>query len=157
MDSRKFYGQRKWLFFVGVKALIEDKGKVLLLSSGPQELSSTGRRRVFWDLPGGKVEQGESISDALQREVMEELGVGKGHLKVVNIFDASVSRIKTSHGVKVPLILITYLCRLRNPRVRFKLTDEHASYRWVNLKTAVKLLNTKFSKQFVVDLNKHFT
>ncbi len=148
-DSSKFYEQRRWLFFVGIKALIVKNGKVLVLSSGPSELSSTRRKAAFWDLPGGKVEWGESVSDALHREVMEELGVGKGQLKTVRIFDASVSRIRTSHGIEVPLILITYLCRLRNPRARFRLTDEHASYRWVDAKTAAKLLKVKFSRQFI--------
>ena len=42
-------------------------------------------RLGFWDLPKGKVEQGEPIMDAAFREVKEECGIGEG-LKVVDEF-----------------------------------------------------------------------
>jgi 8-oxo-dGTP pyrophosphatase MutT (NUDIX family) len=153
INANKLYSQRKWLFFVGIKALIENKNKVLLLSSGKQELSSTKRRRIFWDLPGGKVEWGEGILDALQREVKEELGIDNGQLRVIRIFEASVSRIKISHGIEVPLILVTFLCKLKNPNNSFKLTGEHSSYLWANMRTAKKLLKTKFNSTFIQKLS----
>jgi hypothetical protein len=66
-ESRRAFKQKKWLFFVGIKALILNKGKILLLSSGIPELSSTKRSRIFWDLPGGKAEWGESVAETLRR------------------------------------------------------------------------------------------
>jgi|688.fasta_scaffold348612_2 8-oxo-dGTP pyrophosphatase MutT (NUDIX family) len=38
-------------------------------------------RRGFWDLPKGKVEKGEKIIDAAQREVLEETGI---NVKITN-------------------------------------------------------------------------
>ncbi|MDE1874056.1 MAG: NUDIX hydrolase [Candidatus Micrarchaeota archaeon] len=151
MEPTQFFRQKKWLFFVGIKALIVKNEKLLVLSSGSSELSSTKRKRAFWDLPGGKVEWGEDIQETLQREVQEELGIRRGSLQAIEIFEASVSKIRTSHAVHVPLILITFICRLQG-RQKFKLSDEHASYKWVGAGTAQKLLSTKFNKTFIKKL-----
>ncbi len=51
-----------------VKALIEKDGKFLAIA---QDVKGT----ILWDLPGGKVEHGESPFDTLEREVKEETGL----------------------------------------------------------------------------------
>ena len=48
-----------------VKAVIVDHGQVLLLANDRGE----------WELPGGRVDPGESETEALAREIREELGV----------------------------------------------------------------------------------
>lgn len=53
-----------------VAALIRKGGKVLLTQRWP------GRHLgLTWEFPGGKVEEGESDIEALERELREELGV----------------------------------------------------------------------------------
>ncbi len=144
--------ERKFLFYVGIKALIIKDKKILLLSSGKEELSSTMRKQIFWDLPGGKMEAGEQVEETLMREVSEELGVSKHDLKIIKPFDVSVSNFKISHGQHIPLILMTYICKLKKPERKFKLTNEHAQYEWVNVKNAAVRLSTKFNKSFIVKL-----
>lgn len=51
-------------------ALIQQNNKVLLCRRAP-ELKLSG----YWEFPGGKVEEGESDCDCLERELLEELGV----------------------------------------------------------------------------------
>ena len=144
--------ERKFLFYVGIKALIIKDKKILLLSSRKEELSSTMRKQIFWDLPGGKMEAGEQVEETLKREVSEELGVSKHDLKIIKLFDASVSNFEISHGQRIPLILVTYICKLKKPERKFKLTNEHAQCEWFNVKNAAVRLSTKFNKSFIVKL-----
>jgi 8-oxo-dGTP diphosphatase len=55
---------------VAVAVLTRADGAVLLARRPPGKVYPG-----YWEFPGGKVEPGESISDALAREVREELGV----------------------------------------------------------------------------------
>lgn len=54
------------LFRISLKAYIEnDKGEVLVVKE---------RGRDWWDLPGGGMEHGENVKEALARELKEEVG-----------------------------------------------------------------------------------
>ena len=55
---------------VAVGILIKPNGDVLL-GQRPQGKPYHG----YWEFPGGKVESGEAILDALKREFVEELGI----------------------------------------------------------------------------------
>jgi len=51
-------------------AIIVEQGRILL----GQRLEGS-RLGGYWEFPGGKVEPGESVSECIEREVLEELGV----------------------------------------------------------------------------------
>jgi 8-oxo-dGTP diphosphatase len=55
---------------VAVGILMRDNGDVLL-GQRPEGKPYAG----YWEFPGGKVEEHESIADALRREFVEELGI----------------------------------------------------------------------------------
>lgn len=55
---------------VAVGILVDDKGNVLLCRR-PAHKSYP----LKWEFPGGKVEPGEKLEDALRRELNEELGI----------------------------------------------------------------------------------
>lgn len=80
-----------------------------------------GKHAGFWELPGGKVEPGESPVVALQREVREELGI-----------DISVgSEIGSGLAIDEAQILHTYRCTLAKVNATPALNGSHDAIRWL--------------------------
>lgn len=98
-----------------VAAAIVRDGKVLAAQRGPH-----GRQPLLWELPGGKVEGGETDAEALVREIREELGVG-----IAVEAPLGESEFAYAHG---RVHLVAYLCRVvaGEPEAR-----EHAALRWL--------------------------
>jgi len=59
---------------VAVAAIVNSGGQVLV-SQRPEHVHQGG----LWEFPGGKIESGESVQEALQREIHEELGISIVH------------------------------------------------------------------------------
>lgn len=54
------------IFHLGIKALLRnEEGRVLLLKVNPKKLR--GEQRDYWDLPGGRIQKGDSVLDTLRR------------------------------------------------------------------------------------------
>jgi 8-oxo-dGTP diphosphatase len=86
---------------VGVGAVIVHGGRVVLIRRGKEPLK--GR----WVVPGGTVEWGESLEDALVREVQEETGLTVRPRVLLMVFD----RIERwPEGVRYHYVILDYLC-----------------------------------------------
>lgn len=76
---------------VGIGAVIvNDEGKIFLAKRGKDVREHAG----MWETPGGEVEFGETMGEALKREIMEELGV---EIEVGEMLDV-VELIDTESG-----------------------------------------------------------
>jgi 8-oxo-dGTP diphosphatase len=107
---------------VGVKTLIRNgSGKYLLLQRS-KILDSEAE--PLWDIPGGRIDSGEPLLEALQRELSEEIGADSLPApRLVAAQDIFVES-KDLHVVR-----LTY--RVDGNYQAIKLSDEHSAYRWV--------------------------
>ncbi|MCC7234098.1 MAG: NUDIX hydrolase [Bryobacterales bacterium] len=108
---------------LGVGALIIDRDRVLLVQRGKQPLKG------WWSVPGGVVETGEHLAEALQREVLEETGLEAEPLLVVEIFER-ILRDKEGKA-EYHYVLIDYLCKAKGDP---KPGDDAAAVEWVKRK-----------------------
>lgn len=80
----------------------------------------------FWSIPGGKLEPGESLAEACQREIKEETGL---ETTVKNIVAIVERRIEGFHYV-----IIDYLALLREGENILPVAQSDvAEARWINL------------------------
>ncbi len=134
-------------FHLGVKALICDKNGMILLL---KKLHSS--KKLYQDLPGGRVHKNESEMDALYRELQEEIGFQDiGDPRLFMTFRTNL-RIPVSQG-DVGLILSIYHCE---SKVHFvpQLSNEHCGFGWYTPFEASQLLSSVYPKDFVESLSK---
>ncbi len=79
-----------------------------------------------WGIPGGKIERGESSTDALHREILEETGIYIGDIQFVLVQDSidSPEFRRPAH-----FILLNYVARALTTAVR--LNSEAEEFRWL--------------------------
>ena len=89
--------------FLGVGALIFEASNILLVERGKEPLKG------YWSLPGGILETGEKLEDAVRREVLEETGLEVEPLSIFEVFE----RIMPDEAGRAEYhyVLIDYLCR----------------------------------------------
>jgi len=60
-------------FQLGVKALItNDNGEIFLLQVDTSHFTDKNKNLYYWDIPGGRIQEGHSVEDTLKREVEED-------------------------------------------------------------------------------------
>lgn len=86
---------------MGVGAVVIHEDRVLLIRRGKEPM------RGRWLIPGGTVELGETLQEALVREVAEETGLRVEPRDVVLVFD----RIQRDGGrVSYHYVIVDYAC-----------------------------------------------
>ena len=99
---------------VAAAVIIEDGRVLLTRRQEGQHLAG------FWEFPGGKVEDGESPEEALERECREECGI---EVAVAEVLDVTHHRYPQKD-----VLLLFYRCELRGGQVRHLEVADHA---WV--------------------------
>ena len=73
-------GENRPLVQVAVGVLLQGDGAFLLTSRPPGKVYAG-----YWEFPGGKLEAGETVEQALRRELHEELGITLGAVEAWKI------------------------------------------------------------------------
>lgn len=104
-------------FPVSVKGVVFYKKKVILLQNSLGE----------WDLPGGKLHVGESITFCLEREIFEEINLP---VRVKNLLDVCLIKILN----QITVLIILYKCELISDNIDdIKISFEHQDVKFVDM------------------------
>jgi 8-oxo-dGTP diphosphatase len=121
---------------VAIAIIINNENKILI-ARRPEGKPHPG----LWEFPGGKIEQGETVEDALKREVYEEV-----HLKV----ETAELFKQVQHDYKEELVFLNFM------RVTKFTGDaigkENQPIRWIKLQDLAKYTFPKASDVVIEQL-----
>ncbi len=107
---------------VGVGALIFLEGRILMAQRGKEPLKG------WWSLPGGALELGEQLKDAVRREVQEETGL---EIRPVEVFEIFERIMRDAAGApEYHYVLIDYVCEVTGGELRAG--DDVCAVEWVS-------------------------
>jgi 8-oxo-dGTP diphosphatase len=132
---------------VGVGALIfNDEGSLLLTLRGKQAKNEVGK----WEIPGGAVEFGETIQEALKREIKEELGIEIEVVEMLQICDHIIPD-EQQHWVSP-----TYICQITKGEPKILEPEKCDQIGWFSVEEAMELpLSIVTKKDIAVLKNKN--
>ncbi len=105
---------KKTVRVVGAIIINEDDQVLCALRSPEMSLPN------YWEFPGGKIEAGESVHQAIVREIKEELNCEIEALQLFNDYTHEYDHVIVN--------LITVTCKIINGTPT---ANEHAELRWV--------------------------
>jgi len=102
---------------IGVGGVIIDRGRTVLIRRGTEPLLGE------WSIPGGTVEIGETLEEAVRRELREETGLEVRVLELIELFDRIYR--DAEEKPRFHYVIADYLCGLvgGEPRAGSDVTD----------------------------------
>ncbi|MBI1864067.1 NUDIX domain-containing protein [Candidatus Woesebacteria bacterium] len=122
-------------------SVIQNDKKALLLQRGEESSYSN-----HWQLPEGKLEEGETPNKALKREIKEEIGGEISSLKFQTVFYNDLE----AKGLQYLAIRAVFKAKLKSNKII--LSKEHKNYGWYSKKEALNLPLLPGTKEILVKL-----
>ena len=107
MDSNQFYS------IINPNESISIGACAVIINCQQEVLLEKRADNGYWGLPGGSVDPGESVSEALVREVFEETGLTVEIIKLVGIYSdpREYSIMTYPDGSIIHYVSITFYCK----------------------------------------------
>jgi mutator protein MutT len=128
---------------VGVGAFIKKNNSVLLVKREHEP----GKGK--WSLPGGLVNLGEKIRDAIKREVEEEVGLNVDVVKIVDVFDSIVYDDKGR--VRFHYVIVGFIVEIVGGEVRG--SEEASQVKWFKAEELKDLNMTDTTRKLLKEVN----
>lgn len=130
---------------VGVGALIRKDGRILLVKRRFEP------GKGLWSIPGGLVELGEPVEEAVKREVKEETGI---EIELDGLLDVIDNIIRDEDGkIRFHYILIDYLAHPTGGALNHS-SREVIDLRWVKIDELHRYETTKTLRRLLKKLKK---
>ena len=115
---------------VGVGAVIVKDGKAIIIKRANEPYKGQ------WSIPGGRVELGESLHDAVRREMREETGLEVEVGPLIDVFERiqveqPSGPAESGHSVRYHFVIIDYLCTCSGGTLCAG--DDAADAKWVTI------------------------
>lgn len=111
---------------IAVGLVWNQKGELLFCRMPPDRGVFPGQ----WGFPGGGIEPGEQMADALRRELREELGIEVDHIRPAFFKDGVFEKLlQDGERRSMYLIFLVFHCLAASDQIR--LNAEFSEYRWV--------------------------
>ncbi len=133
---------------VGVGAIIVNAdGQVFLARRGPQAKNERG----LWEFPGGSVEFGEKLIDALKREIQEEYGIEIAVDELLDVADHILPE-EGQHWVSP-----SYICHIISGKPIIREPEKCTEIGWFSIETMPNELTqiTRFNLEHYLQRRKH--
>lgn len=123
--------------------VLNKKGKFLLIKRSLNDYYAPG----LWEFPGGKLDEGQDLTSALEREVIEETGLLV--LPTARIAYTESSIIPRGKYKGLPYVVIIGVGKMIGGEL--KLSEEHTDFKWVTTKEAFEMdLKNEIRKSLIV-------
>ncbi len=107
------------------RAVIVRRGKILLTRM---------KDKAWYFLPGGHVDVGERVEDALRRELKEELGVRAERLTFLGVHDNHFNPTKQDREHELGVVFL-----VKTDRVPSRVLEPHITTEWVEMSTLPRI------------------
>lgn len=129
--------------FISACGLVYRDGLVLLIRNPKRG----------WELPGGTMEQGETVTEALKREIHEESGILSEPERLAGVYQNLI--VKDGYGplegMKIPPIVnLAFICRYVGGEA--SVSDEAKEVRFVTPEEALKMVTHPLYAKRLADM-----